>query len=77
MTQKSTPEFQQSIIDLYHSGTSASQLTKGYGVSVTIIYKWTNKNHTDPSKSDIDGDIKKLERRTLKAKSEVDTLKNP
>ena len=75
MTQKFTPEFQQSSIDLYHSGTSASQLAKDYGVSVTTIYKWTTNSHTAPSKFYTDDDIKRLEKRALKAESEVDILK--
>ena len=74
MTQKFTPEFQQSILDLYHSGTSASQLAKDYGVSVATIYKWTTKSHTAPSKSYTDEDIKRLEKRALNAESEVDIL---
>ncbi|MEX0381597.1 helix-turn-helix domain-containing protein [Leuconostoc sp. MS02] len=53
MTQKLTPEFQfqQAIIDLYHSGTPASQLAKDYGVSVPTIYKWTHKIRIALSKS--------------------------
>ena len=34
-----------------------------------------NKSHTAPSKSYTDDDIKRLEKRALKAESEVDILK--
>lgn len=74
---KFTPEFPQSIIDLYHSGTSASQLAKDYGVSVATIFKWTNRSHTAPQNPIQTNDIKRLEQRALKAESELDILKNP
>jgi transposase len=75
MKQKFTPEFQQSILDLFHSGVSAQQLSKDYGVSVQTVYKWANKTKVAPSKSYTDEDIQALEKRVLQAEMEADILK--
>ncbi|QTD42635.1 transposase [Sporosarcina sp. Te-1] len=33
-------EFKQTIVELYRSGTSVSDLSREYGVSEVTIYKW-------------------------------------
>jgi len=33
-------EFKQTVVELYHSGTTVSQLSNEYGVSEVTIYKW-------------------------------------
>ncbi|MQS76189.1 transposase [Companilactobacillus halodurans] len=75
MTQKFSAEFQASIMDLYHSGASASQLSADYNVSVQTIYKWAAKTKAAPSKSYTESDIKALEQRALQAETEVEILK--
>ncbi len=33
-------EFKQQIVDLYHSGSSVTYLSREYGVANVTIYKW-------------------------------------
>jgi len=75
MTKKFTAEFQTSIISLYRSGKSATELSEEYGVSVQTIYKWVKTTKGQPSDGYTNDDIKALEERALKAESEVEILK--
>ncbi|WP_322555759.1 transposase, partial [Sporosarcina beigongshangi] len=38
-------EFKQTIVELYRSGTSVSDLSREYGVSEVTIYKWIKAHY--------------------------------
>ncbi|MBL1230952.1 transposase [Enterococcus sp. BWB1-3] len=38
--QRFTEEFKQTIVDLYHAGSSVEQLASEYGMASQTIYKW-------------------------------------
>ncbi|ANU44658.1 IS3 family transposase [Enterocloster clostridioformis] len=39
-TNKYDDDFKKSIVNLYHSGKSQTQLSKEYGISLSAISKW-------------------------------------
>jgi transposase len=41
--KKYNEDFKQTIVDLYHSGSSARELSSEYGVSDVTIYKWVKE----------------------------------
>ncbi|MBE5965754.1 MAG: transposase [Lachnospiraceae bacterium] len=44
-------EFKQQIVDLYNSGQSVIELSRGYGVTTVIIYNWI-RQHSPVKKAD-------------------------
>ena len=42
-TNKYTAEFKQTIVNLYHSGKSYSQIQKEYGVSSSALSNWVKQ----------------------------------
>ena len=40
---KYTEEFKQSIVSLYESGKSSTQICKEYGMSSSTLHKWIKK----------------------------------
>ena len=40
---KYTEEFKQSIVNLYESGKSSTQICKEYGISSSTLHKWIKK----------------------------------
>ena len=41
--KKYSPEFKQTIVNLYHSGKSYSQIQKEYGVSSSALSNWVKQ----------------------------------
>lgn len=70
-------EFKQTIVELYRSGTSVSDLNREYGVSEVTIYKWVKA--LSPIESNNDGltpaDIAAIQKENLRLKQEVEILK--
>lgn len=75
---KYTPEFKQTIVNLYHSGKSYSQIQKEYGVSSSALSNWVKQY----SEVKIDNDtvltaqqIKMLQKRNAQLEEENLILK--
>lgn len=70
-------EFKQTIVELYRSGTSVSDLSSEYGVSEVTIYKWVKT--WSPIEGSSDGltpaDIAAIQKENLRLKQEVEILK--
>ena len=70
-------EFKTTIVELYRSGTSVSQLSSEYGVSEVTIYKWIKQL------SPIEGttqeltvsDVEEIQKENLRLKQELEILK--
>ena len=41
--KKYNEEFKQSIVSLYNSGKSSSEITREYGMSSSTLHKWIKK----------------------------------
>lgn len=46
MLKKFNDDFKQTIIDLYRSGKSVSDLSREYGITKVTIYSWIDKKKT-------------------------------
>ncbi|WP_429948748.1 hypothetical protein IGJ55_002759 [Enterococcus sp. AZ170] len=66
--QRFTDEFKQTIVDLYHAGSSVEQLANEYGMVPQTFYKWINF-YTPNDYSDV------TEAGFLKLKKEMAQLK--
>jgi len=64
-------DFKKMIVELYHSGSSVSDLEREYGVSNVSIYKWTK----DYSEIEIDEDTKITKKEMLEIQKENKKLK--
>lgn len=69
-------EFKQTIVELYRSGTSVSDLSREYGVSEVTIYKWIkvlspieNGGGLTPA------EIAEIQKENLRLQQEVEILK--
>lgn len=70
-------EFKTTVVELYRSGTSVSQLSSEYGVSEVTIYKWIKQL------SPIEGttqeltvsDVEEIQKENLRLKQELEILK--
>lgn len=78
MSQKRyNQEFKTTVVELYRSGTSVSQLSSEYGVSEVTIYKWIKLL------SPIEGttqeltvsDVEAIQKENLRLKQELEILK--
>ena len=69
-------EFKETIIELYRSGSSVSDLHREYGISEVTIYNWIKA--LSPV-GGIDGltpvDIAEIQKENLRLKQEVEILK--
>ncbi|MBS4535681.1 transposase [Clostridium sp. D2Q-14] len=71
-------EFKQKIIELYNSGSSATELEREYGVTRTTIYKWIKENteiQVDDQESITSKDVLKMKKENAKLKEEIEILK--
>ncbi|WP_269085735.1 transposase [Neobacillus mesonae] len=50
-------EFKQTVVELYGSGTTVSQLSSEYGVSEVTIYKWIKHHSLTESQSHLNFNI--------------------
>lgn len=70
-------EFKQTIVELYRSGTSVSDLSREYGVSEVTIYKWIKA--LSPIENSGSGltptEIADIQKENLRLQQEVDILK--
>jgi len=64
-------DFKKMIVELYHSGSSVSDLEREYGVSNVSIYKWIK----DYSEIEIDEDTKITKKEMLEIQKENKKLK--
>jgi Transposase and inactivated derivatives len=44
-----TDEFRKQIVNLYHSGKTAMEITREYGISKTSLYKWAKNDKNSGS----------------------------
>ena len=81
MTKKVyNPEFKQTIVSLYESGKTVSELCKEFGVSTASVNRWkleysSTKPRKDKSILDEQNRIKALEKELKDIKLERDILK--
>ena len=63
---KYSEDFKQSIVSLYNSGKSSTELCKEYGMSSSTIHKWIKK-YTEVRVSDTEvltmSEVKKLQKK--------------
>lgn len=79
-TKKYSSEYKKTIVNLYHSGKSYSQINKEYGISTSALSNWIKMY----SEVKIDDDtvitaqqIKELQRRNAQLEEENLILKKP
>ena len=64
-------DFKKMIVELYHSGSSVSDLEREYGVTNVTIYKWIK----DYSEIEIDENTTVTKKEMLEVKRENEKLK--
>lgn len=76
--QKYSEEFKQSIVSLYNSGKSSSEICREYGMSSSTLHKWIKK-YTEVKVSETEtmtvSEIKKLQKRLALLEEENIILK--
>lgn len=77
MSQKRyNQEFKQTVIELYHSGTSVSQLSSEYGVSEVTIYKWIKLHSPIEGVEELTvAEVSSIQKENLRLKQEIEILK--
>lgn len=78
MRESYTKDFIQTIIDLYNSGKSVTDLSVEYGVKKVTIYSWINQNKPAPKENDEEiskSDIITLKKRIMELEEENEILK--
>ncbi|MBM7713148.1 transposase [Siminovitchia sp. FSL H7-0308] len=68
-------ECKQTIVELYRSGTSVSDLNREYGVSEVTIYKWIKALSPEGSDGLSSAEIAEIQKENLRLKQEGDILK--
>lgn len=69
-------EFKQTVIELYRSGTSVSQLSSEYGVSEVTIYKWIKQYSPIEGTQELTvSDVEAIQKENLRLKQELEILK--
>lgn len=75
---KYNEEFKQSIVSLYNSGKSSTQICKEYGMSSSTLHKWIRK-YTQVKISDTEtitmAEVKKLQKKLATLEEENIILK--
>lgn len=75
---KYNEEFKQSIVSLYNSGKSSTQICKEYGMSSSTLHKWIKK-YTQVKVSDTEtmtmAEIKKMQKKLALLEEENIILK--
>lgn len=69
-------EFKETIVELYRSGTSVSDLSREYGLSEVTIYKWI-KAHSPIESGDglTPAEMAEIQKENLRLQQEVEILK--
>ena len=78
MRESYTKDFIQTIIDLYNSGKSVTDLSVEYGIKKVTIYSWINQNKPTVRVDDEEiskSDIIALKKRIMKLEEENEILK--
>ncbi|KGR90136.1 transposase [Ureibacillus massiliensis 4400831 = CIP 108448 = CCUG 49529] len=77
MSQKRyNQEFKQTVIELYHSGTSVSELSSEYGVSEVTIYKWIKQYSPIEGTQELTvAEVEAIQKENLRLKQELEILK--
>ncbi len=75
MQKRYSKEFKETLIALYHSGQSVTQLSKEYDVAPATIYKWIDLYSKSNESSVPKADFLELKRQLAKVKEERDILK--
>lgn len=77
MSQKRyNQEFKQTVVELYHSGTSVSQLSSEYGVSEVTIYKWIKLHSPIEGVEELTAaEVSSIQKENLRLKQEIEILK--
>lgn len=69
-------EFKQTIVELYRSGTSVSDLSREYGVSEVTIYKWVKALSPIESSGGLTPtEVVDIQKENLRLQQEVEILK--
>lgn len=69
-------EFKETIVELYHSGTSVNTLSSEYGVTEVTIYKWIKEYTPIPGGNDLTpSEISNIQKENLRLKQEIEILK--
>jgi len=76
--QKYSEEFKQSIVSLYNSGKSSTELCREYGMSSSTMHKWIKK-YTEVKVSETEtmtmAEVKRLQKRLALVEEENIILK--
>ena len=77
MPKKFNEDFKNTIVELYKSGKSPTELAREYGVSIQSIYLWIGKLEEVKIKDDniTPEDILALKKENARLKEEVEILK--
>lgn len=78
MRETYSKDFIQTIVDLYNSGKSVTDLSIEYGVKKVTLYSWINQNKTAVKIDDEEiskNDIAALKKRILELEEENEILK--
>ncbi|QGG51472.1 transposase [Lysinibacillus pakistanensis] len=77
MSQKRfNKEFKQTVVELYHSGTTVSQLSNEYGVSEVTIYKWIKLHSPIEGAEELTAaEVSSIQKENLRLKQEIEILK--
>lgn len=77
MSQKRyNKEFEQTVVEHYHSSTSVSQLSSEYGVSEVTIYKWIKQHSSIEGTQELTvSDVETIQKENLRLKQELEILK--
>nr|WP_088350782.1 IS3 family transposase [Ureibacillus massiliensis] len=77
MSQKRyNQEFKQTVIELYHSGTSVSELSSEYGVSEVTIYKWIKQYSPIEGTQELTvAEVEAIQKENLRLKQELEIPK--
>jgi len=75
MAARFTNDFKTTILDLYNSGKTAMELSREYGISTQVIYKWKNESRGETSKSSENEELIALRQENARLKVENDILK--
>lgn len=73
--QRFTEEFKQTIVDLYHAGSSVEQLASEYGMASQTIYKWIKLYTPNDASGVTEAEFLKLKKEMAQLKEDNDILK--
>ncbi|MGE7114696.1 transposase [Lysinibacillus sp. NPDC047702] len=77
MSQKRyNQEFKQTVVELYRSGTTVSQLSSEYGVSEVTIYKWIKLHSPIEGVEELTAtEVSSIQKENFRLKQEIEILK--